>query len=89
MSKGLVDPSALVTHVGGLDAVIETTLNLPNISGGKKLIYPHISLPLIAIDELSKKEGSLFEGLAEIVRKNNGIWSPKAEEFLLLHAPKF
>jgi hypothetical protein len=41
MGKGL-DPAGLVTHIGGLDAVIDTTLRLPEIPGGKKLIYTHI-----------------------------------------------
>ena len=31
-----------VTHIGGLDAAAETTLNLPKIPGGKKLIYTHL-----------------------------------------------
>jgi hypothetical protein len=40
----------MITHVGGLDAVIDTTLHLPDIPGGKKLIYTQISMPLTAID---------------------------------------
>ncbi|MCA1747147.1 MAG: zinc-binding dehydrogenase, partial [Bacteroidales bacterium] len=39
-NEGL-DPAGLVTHIGGINAVIETTLNLPEIPGGKKLIYNH------------------------------------------------
>ena len=35
MSKGL-DPAGLVTHIGGLGAVIEATKHLPEIPGGKK-----------------------------------------------------
>ena len=38
MEKGLIDPAAMITHVGGLDAVIDTTLNLPNIPGQKAYI---------------------------------------------------
>lgn len=87
MSSGLVDPSALITHIGGLNAVINTTLNLPNISGGKKLIYNHINLPLIPIKDISKMDGSFFKELSEIIDDNNGIWSPKAEKFLLSKAP--
>ncbi|MCL1806585.1 MAG: zinc-binding dehydrogenase [Oscillospiraceae bacterium] len=52
MAAGQIDPSAMITHIGGLDAVIETTLNLPKIPGGKKLIYTHLSLPLTAIEGL-------------------------------------
>jgi len=84
MEQGL-DPSGLVTHIGGLDAVIDTTLNLPSIPGGKKLIYTHISMPLTAINSFSKKgeNDPLFRKLAEITENNRGLWSTEAEKYLL------
>ncbi len=83
-----LNPSAMVTHVGGLDAVVETTLNLPKIPGGKKLIYTHISLPLTAIDDFAEKGKSdpLFAKLGEICKRHNGLWSGEAEEYLLANA---
>ena len=54
MGSGKVNPASMITHVGGLDSVVETTLNLPNIKGGKKLIYTHISMPLTAIADFEK-----------------------------------
>ncbi len=88
MNSGKINPAALVTHIGGLDAVVDTTLNLPNIKGGKKLIYNHISLPLTAIDDFAElgKTDPLFAKLAELVEKNNGLWSAEAEKYLLSHA---
>ncbi len=88
-AKGL-DPSGLVTHIGGLDAVIDTTLHLPEIPGGKKLIYTQLSLPLTAIDDFKEKgkEDPLFAKLAEITEKHNGLWSVEAEEWLLEHGKK-
>ena len=56
MSKGNINPSAMITHIGGLDAVIETTKHLPEIPGGKKLIYTNISLPLTAISDFAQRE---------------------------------
>ena len=88
-AKGL-DPSGLVTHIGGLDAVVDTTLRLPEIPGGKKLIYTHLSMPLTDIDdfeELGKKD-PLFAQLAEITKRHNGLWSVEAEEYLLEHGKK-
>ena len=41
-AAGRIRPAVMVTHVGGLDCVAETTLNLPKIPGGKKLIYTHL-----------------------------------------------
>ena len=54
MAEGSINPAGMVTHIGGLDAVIETTKNLPHILGGKKLIYTNISLPLTAIDDFER-----------------------------------
>ena len=84
MSKGL-DPAGLVTHIGGLDAVIEATNHLPEIPGGKKLIYTHIEMPLTPIADFEKQGESnhLFKKLAEICNRHNGLWSVEAENYLL------
>ncbi|MBR7041380.1 MAG: zinc-binding dehydrogenase [Clostridia bacterium] len=85
MGEGRLTPAALVTHVGGLDAVIDTTLNLPSIPGGKKLIYTHIRMPLTAISEFEEKGRTdpMFRELAKLVSETNGLWNSKAEEYLL------
>jgi threonine dehydrogenase-like Zn-dependent dehydrogenase len=88
MDSGKINPTAMITHVGGLDCVVDTTLNLPNIAGGKKLIYNHISLPLTAIadfEELGKTD-SMFAELAQICERHNGLWNGEAEKYLLAHA---
>ncbi len=85
--KGL-DPAGLVTHIGGLNAVIDTTLNLPKIPGGKKLVYTQKDIPLTAISDFAEKGKTdpLFAGLNEICVKNNGLWSVEAEDYLLANA---
>ncbi|MDR1864362.1 MAG: zinc-binding dehydrogenase [Bacteroidales bacterium] len=90
MSAGTLNPAAMITHVGGLNAVIETTKNLPHIPGGKKLIYTHLNMELTALEELEEKGKTdpLFAPLARIVKAGNGIWSTEAERYLLEHAPK-
>ena len=90
MSKGILNPATMVTHIGGLNVVIETTKNLPYISGGKKLIYNNINMPLVALDELAEKGNNnpLLAKLAEIVNDNNGVWSVEAERYLLANAPE-
>ncbi len=87
MSRGLIDPSSMITHIGGLDAAIETTLNLPNIPGGKKLLYTNISMPLTALEDFAElgKEDPLFAELDKLVQANNGLWSVEAERYLLDH----
>ncbi len=88
VNEGKLNPSAMVTHIGGLDAVVDTTLNLPKIPGGKKLIYNQISMPLVALDELEEKgkDDPMFAELAKIVAANNGLWCPEAEKYLLANA---
>ncbi len=90
MTSGVVNPTAMITHVGGLNAVIETTKNLPDIPGGKKLIYTHVDMPLTAIDDFAKKGEAdpFFKGLADIVAKNSGFWCGDAEKYVLNHAKK-
>jgi hypothetical protein len=90
MSRNLIDPATMVTHVGGLTAVVETTLHLPEIPGGKKLIYTNIDMPLTAIGDFAAKGASdpLCKGLAAIVAKTNGLWSTEAEQYLLANARK-
>ncbi len=84
MEKGM-DPSGLITHIGGLNAVPEATLNLPAIPGGKKLIYTHLEMPLTAISEFGKlgEKDPLFKQLANICDRHHGLWSLEAEEALL------
>lgn len=89
MKEGL-DPAGLITHIGGLNAVAETTLNLPNIPGGKKLIYTHIDMPLTPLSELAEKglTNPVFAKLAEMVTNNKGLWSVEAEAYLLENADR-
>ncbi|WP_432626732.1 zinc-binding dehydrogenase [Brotaphodocola sp.] len=88
-AEGRIDPAVMVTHIGGLDAAADTTLNLPKIPGGKKLIYTHLELPLTALTDLrakgEKENDSRFIELADIVDAHKGLWCPEAEEYLLSH----
>ena len=88
IGEGRINPAVMITHVGGLDAVVDTTLNLPQIPGGKKLIYTNISMPLVSLYELREEGGNniLYAGLHEIVAKNDYIWSVEAEKYLLTNA---
>jgi threonine dehydrogenase-like Zn-dependent dehydrogenase len=85
MNEGRLNPAAMITHIGGLDSVVETTKNLPHIPGGKKLIYTHLSLPLTALDSLEEKGKTdpLFAELDKLVKANNGLWNAEAEKLLL------
>ncbi|MDL2233393.1 zinc-binding dehydrogenase [Ruminococcaceae bacterium OttesenSCG-928-L11] len=90
-AEGCINPAILVTHIGGIDAVVDATLNLPKIPGGKKLIYNHISMPLTAIDDFAQlgKTNPLFQKLAELCDANAGLWNAEAEAYLLANAPAY
>ena len=85
MGKGM-DPAGLVTHIGGLNAVIDTTLNLPSVPGGKKLIYTHIDMPLTAIADFGKVGKPVYDELDRICKAHNGLWSVEAETYLLANS---
>jgi len=90
MAQKKIRPALMITHIGGLNAVVPTTMNLPKIPGGKKLIYTNIALDLTAIDAFAQKAQTdpLFEALAQITARHAGVWSVEAEAYLLDHAPK-
>jgi threonine dehydrogenase-like Zn-dependent dehydrogenase len=85
ISKGLLNPAVMITHVGGLNAVIPTTMHLPEIAGAKKLIYTNIEMELTAILDFAEKSKTdeVFYKLDEMIKKNNGLWSNEAEQYLL------
>ena len=87
MEKGRINPASMITHIGGLNSVVDTTLNLPKF-GGKKLIYTNIELDLTPIADFKElgKNDPMFAKLAEIVEANNGLWCAEAERYLLANA---
>lgn len=87
INEDRINPAVMITHIGGMDAVIDTTLRFPEIPGSKKLIYTHINLPLTALADFPEKgkTDSRFADLAEITGKTHGLWSGEAERYLLEH----
>ena len=90
MAKGKINPAAMVTHVGGITCAIDTIMKLPEIPGGKKLIYTHYDLPLTPIADMASlgRTDPLFAKLAAICERNEGLWSVEAENYLLANAKR-
>ncbi|MBQ2009400.1 MAG: zinc-binding dehydrogenase [Selenomonadaceae bacterium] len=86
-ARGRIEPAVMVTHVGGIDSIIDATLNLPKIPGGKKLTYTQFNMPLTAIEDFGKlgEADPLFKKLDEVCKKNRGLWSAEAERVLFEH----
>jgi hypothetical protein len=78
----------MITHVGGLNSVIETTLNLPKIPGGKKLVYTNKDMPMVALADFAElgKTDKFYADLDAIVKAHNGLWCAEAEEYVLANA---
>ena len=87
IAKKEVNPAVMITHVGGIDAIVDTTLHLPEIPGGKKLTYTQFDMPQTAIEDFRKlgETDPLFAKLADACDKNQGLWNKEAEEILLDH----
>ena len=90
MSQGRINPAVMITHVGGLNAVVDATLNLPQIPGGKKLIYTNIEMDLASLSDFKTmgEKDPLFQELSRLVEAHHGLWSVEAEEYLLANAKK-
>jgi len=58
ISDNSIDPSLIVSYVGGLDSVAEIVCNISSLRGGKKLIYPQISQPITFVENWSEKKES-------------------------------
>ncbi|HBV51511.1 MAG TPA: L-sorbose 1-phosphate reductase [Clostridiales bacterium] len=88
MNKGLLNTASMITHIGGLNSVVDTVMNLPKIPGGKKLIYTNIDLPLTAIADFEKlgETDEMFRALDEICKRHNQLWNAEAEKYLLANA---
>lgn len=85
-----INPGTLVSHICGLNEVIDTLMAMETPNGAKKVCYTNLNLPLIAIDELDlwAEKDPLYKELAAIVKRNGGLWCAEAEEYLLSNAPK-
>lgn len=86
-AKGLINPAVMVTHIGGLDCIADTTIHLPKIPGGKKLTYTQFDFPLTAIEEFEElgKTDELFAKLDMSCKAHKGLWNKEAERILFEH----
>ena len=82
----LVDLAKIATHVMGLNDVCESILDLPNIPGGKKLVYSQKQFPRTSVQEFSK-ENAFERTLSELVEKHDGLWNAEAEAYFLENCP--
>jgi threonine dehydrogenase-like Zn-dependent dehydrogenase len=90
IGKGYLHPEVMITHVGGLSSAAQATLDLPVIPGGKRLVYTHIDMPMVAIADFAEKGKTdpFYAELDRLCSACNGLWCKAAEDYLLANAPK-
>ncbi len=90
IEQNKIDPSALISHIMGLKDAPNAIFGMEKPNGIKKVCYPHLDIPMIAVDELAQwgRKDPLYAELAEIVQRRGGNWCAEAESYLLAHAPR-
>lgn len=90
IEENIINPGAIVSHILGLKDVIGAIYEMERPSGAKKVCYPGLDIPYVAVDDFAElgKENELFKVLAEIVERNGGNWCCEAEAYLLDNAPR-
>ena len=79
----VVDLAKIATHVMGLNDVCESIMQLPQLPGGKKIVYSQKNYPITDVQYFSG--GEFEQTLRAIVERHNGLWSAEAEKFFLEH----
>lgn len=81
IEKKKVNVANVVSHILGLNETGGTTTNLPQIGGGKKLIYTQKEMDLLKLATIDPDSE-----LGKILAKTSGVWSKEAEEYILGNA---
>ena len=81
-----VNLAKIATHVMGLNDVCESILKIPELPGGKKIVYSQKNYPITDVQEFSGS-GAMEAVLKEIVERHNGLWSAEAEAYFLENCP--
>ena len=79
----VVDLAKIATHIMGLNDVCQSIMQLPQLPGGKKIVYSQKNYPITDVQNFSG--GEFEQTLKAIVERHNGLWSAEAEKFFLEH----
>ncbi|PKY90845.1 L-sorbose 1-phosphate reductase [Aerococcus christensenii] len=81
IENSIINVENIVTHILGLNEVVNVTTNFPKIKGWKKLVYTHKNIPLTKLSDINQKSD-----LYNILKSNNNLWSKEAEKYILENA---
>lgn len=81
-----VNLAKIATHVMGLNDVCESILKIPELPGGKKIVYSQKNYPITDVGSFSEQD-ELGAALKALVEKHDGLWNAEAEAYFLEHCP--
>ena len=90
IEDNMINPGAIVSHILGLGAVVDSIFAMEKPGGAKKVCYTGLDLPMVALEDFEElgRTDPLYRELDKIVKANGGLWCREAEEYLLANAPK-
>ena len=79
----VVDLAKIATHIMGLNDVCDSIPKLPELPGGKKIVYSQKYYPITDVNQFP--DGEMENTLKAIVEKHNGLGRAEAEKYFLEH----
>jgi len=81
----VVDLAKIATHIMGLNDVCDSIMQLPQLPGGKKIVYSQKRYPITDVQQFGA--GEMEQKLKEIMDRHSGLWSAEAESYFLANCP--
>ena len=82
IEKKVVNLAKIATHIMGLNDVCDSIMKLPELPGGKKIVYSQKDFPITDVAELNDAD-EFQKTLKEIIARHDGLWNAEAEEYFL------
>jgi len=78
----VVNLAKIATHIMGLNDVCDSIMKLPELPGGKKIVYSQKNFPITDVAELDDS-CEFQKTLKEIIARHDGLWNAEAQEYFL------
>lgn len=66
----------------GLNDVCDSIMKLPELPGGKKIVYSQKDFPITDVALLDESD-EFQKTLKEIIARHDGLWNAEAEQYFL------
>lgn len=82
IEKKVVNLAKIATHIMGLNDVCDSIMKLPELPGGKKIVYSQKDFPIADVALLDESD-EFQKTLKEIIARHDGLWNAEAEQYFL------